>query len=268
MQHRYAQESFQDPHPPYVQFPHALPVSHLAQHLHSSVLILDSPAADATYRPGIVGAGAPHTLAPPAEPPRRPALVPSVEGPDEQAQDSDEHGGPGAPTEAKCVGPDLGFAAVGAEDISGLDECCGHESNGDGEEEQPRTRNQRGDGRSQASTTRHEARQERHDSEEQPHQIQYPAEPPHVEVVRAGRIPAMTTNQFRGDIGCVARPGVAERQGGIRRTAVRVALAADEEVRPLGDRPGAGDAVCRRAKEVCVREGAGGGEAGEDDEEH
>lgn len=76
----------------------------------------------------------------------------------------------------------------------------------------------------------------------------------------------MTTAKSRGHILRIAVPGKAKRNGRMRRTAVSVVEAADEEVSPLGnvtspcDSAGVGTKVVRMAEGRIVRD------AGKDDE--
>lgn len=79
-------------------------------------------------------------------------------------------------------------------------------------------------------------------------------------------VTAMTTTKSRGHIPRIAVPGKAERNGGMRTTAVFIVGAADEEVSPLGnvtgpcDSAGVGTKIVRVAKGRIVRD------AGKDDE--
>lgn len=76
----------------------------------------------------------------------------------------------------------------------------------------------------------------------------------------------MATTKSRRHIPCIAVPGKAERNSGMRRTAVSIVGAADEEVSPLGNVTGPCDASGVGTKVVRMAEGRIIRDAGQDDE--
>lgn len=88
--------------------------------------------------------------------------------------------------------------------------------------------------------------------EEEGDEYEDPAEAPDVVVVVGGGVPAVAADEGRRSLGRMAAPGLAEGRGRASGTAVAVALAAEEEVGPLGDAAGASDVGGVRAEEVDV----------------
>lgn len=80
------------------------------------------------------------------------------------------------------------------------------------------------------------------------------------------RVTAMATTKSRRHILRIAVPGKAERNGGMRRTAVSVVGATDEEVGPLGNVTGPCDAAGVGTKVVGMAEWRIIRDAGKDDE--
>lgn len=111
-----------------------------------------------------------------------------------------------------------------------------------------------------------QGREEREDLKEERHEQKDPSEAPHEEVVKGRGVAAMGAAETRRDILGVTVPGEAKGDGGMGIAAVLVATAADEEVGPLGDVAGAGDAAGVGAEVVRLAEGGVVCDAGEDEE--
>lgn len=77
---------------------------------------------------------------------------------------------------------------------------------------------------------------------------------------------AMASTKSRWHILCIAVPGKPERYSGVSISAIVIVEATDEEVCPLGDVSGAGDATGVGAKVVGLSEGSIMRDTGEDDE--
>lgn len=140
-----------------------------------------------------------------------------------------------------------------------------HERGGEGQEEHGDRGDEGGDGGAQTATAGKEAGEEGEDLEEQGDEEEDPAEAPQV-VLALGGAGVGAADVARDAVGAVV-PGGAEGRRGVGAAAVLVALAAHEEVGPLGDIAGAVDARGVGAQEVGVVERRGRGQAREDDEE-
>lgn len=77
---------------------------------------------------------------------------------------------------------------------------------------------------------------------------------------------AMASTKSRWHVLRIAVPGKPEGDGGVGISAIVIVEATDEEVCPLGDISGAGDAAGVGAEVVCLSEGSIMRDAGEDDE--
>lgn len=107
---------------------------------------------------------------------------------------------------------------------------------------------------SQASAAGQKRGKPGHRGEEEGDQDEHPAEAPHIVVILARGIAAMAADEtVRSTIGA-AIPGLAKGRSRPRRAAVVVVLAAEVEVRPLGDIARSGDAGSVGAQEVDLVE--------------
>lgn len=77
---------------------------------------------------------------------------------------------------------------------------------------------------------------------------------------------AMASAKSRWHVLRIAVPGKPEGDGGVSISAIVIVEATDEEICPLRDVTGAGDAAGVGAKIVCLSEGGIMRDAGEDDE--
>lgn len=76
----------------------------------------------------------------------------------------------------------------------------------------------------------------------------------------------MASTKSRWHVLRIAVPGKPKGDGGVGISAIVIVEATDEEVCPLGDVSGAGDAAGVSAKVICLSEGRIMRDAGEDDE--
>jgi len=169
-------------------------------------------------------------------------LLPTDSG--KEQDHGDKQRGPSSPGETECVLADGSIATDRVELVAHLNEGGSHQRRRDSEEEERDRRSQAGDRRAETSTAGDEACEEGKDGEEQSDQIEYPTEPPHVEIEEARRVTAVRPNEGRRQVGASWSPCPSPTHWGIREcsAAVGVTAAADVEEGPLGDIACAGDA--------------------------
>lgn len=194
------------------------------------VVVLDTAAAEVV---GTAGTGAPGAATAPTAAGTAALLAAAVASDsDAEEQACDEDAGPGSPAEAESVPAETGVAACVLESITGPNECRGHERHGDCEEEEADKGQERGYGGTKATAAGEPGSEPGQGDEEEGHEVEDPAETPHVEVVETRGSAAVRAAQAVRDVGGGAGPSPTEGRGRPGAPAVLVPFIADVEVEP------------------------------------
>jgi len=124
------------------------------------------------------------------------------------------------------------------------------------------------DGSAEAAKASQEAGEEGNDVEEERHEVEDPAEAPHVVEVLGRGVPGHIADEVPGGEARIRRPRIAEGDGRDGRSAEVVVGAADVEEVPPRDRSRSGNAGRHGFEEIGVIQRRRAGDTAEDDKEH
>lgn len=134
---------------------------------------------------GVAAPGTPHTTSAPG--PSGLDLVGPVVGPKERSHEQEDCGDgqrrPRSPAEAEVVFAKRSRSAGPVEVVASLGEDGRHQADSDGEQEQGARCHGGSEDSAETAAAGHEGCEEGEDFQQQCEQVEYPAEPPHVEVV-------------------------------------------------------------------------------------
>jgi len=162
----------------------------------------------------------------------------------------------------------VGRDTVGSEPITLLDEDSGHERSSEREPKESKESQEAGDAGGDAEAWCEHSGEEAEDVEDEAHQVEDPAEAPHVVVVRGSRALSVAACEGRWDTRG-AEPGISDWKGGNWGAAVLVVRPTVVEVSHLSE--GSLSTLKRGGadlNEIGLVQGCGVGYTSENDEEH